>query len=501
MKFIYKGRDNNRNIIQGIIDAPTRREALIELKGEQKIVTVFLLKEKKEIPAIEFLKKRTEVFRENIKNKTTKMFTVQKKKKQSQEAIWLTPEIATSLTKDNTIFNVFIPEVEEAPEYISAEKPQFRKKTIKKEVGKKTFALPKEIIPPKRYNQKFKIPSREIKVFFEHLALLLSSGVPISKALTSLEKQIKNKNFKKIIGFIYKEIQAGNPLSYAIACFPQQFNRFSVSMVTIGETSGTLDKCLADIAKFMDKQLKVKNTIKGAMVYPIIVLVVLFIMMFLGSLFFIPMFSALFVDLGMELPMLTRVIFWVAERLYIVIIAALMLSIIISVLKKNKAVNIRYVKVMDNLLLSLPLIKGTAITANMFHFSYALALMLKNGIRIIDSLHLTADIVNNIYIKGEIKDSIKMLTEGIKLSEALEQQPHFSDIVTNVISVGEESGQMEYVLNQISEYYSEQLNLQINMLMQYIQPMAILLVAAIAVPVVFAIFIPLLDISSGQFME
>lgn len=499
MRLAYRGRDNNKEIVSGIIEAPTKRDALIELKGEQGIVTIFLLKEKKEIPALEFLKRKTG----SLRTKTVKFFAKQPKPK----IVMISPIDGSTITTKSTetVFSIFAeenPAMMENQQAPVSEKPQFKKKVTEKKKGTRILhALPKTINPPKIYKQKFRVPKRDIKMFFEHLALLLSSGVSISKALSSLGTQTANKSFKKIIGFIYQEIQSGNPLSYAIACFPKQFDRFSVAMVTIGETSGTLDRCLNDIAKLMDKQLKIANTIKGAMVYPIVILVVLLVMLFLGSLFFIPMFYALFLDLGMELPLLTRAVFWVAEHLYIAILAIFGLAASFHLLKKTEAGGIYYTQTKDKLLLKLPLISGATLCASMFHFSSAMALMLKNGIRVIDSLHLTADIINNIYIKEEVKDSIKLLTEGIALSEALEQQPHFSDIITNVISVGEESGRMEYVLNQISDYYSEQLNLKISMLMQYIQPAAILLVAAIAVPVIFAIFIPLLDISSGQFME
>ncbi len=205
-------------------------------------------------------------------------------------------------------------------------------------------------------------------------------------------------------------------------------------MVVVGEKSGTLDTCLLDMADFLEIQQKINQTIKSVTIYPRIVFVVLALLMVAGAKFFIPMFSELFNDVGMELPFLTRAIFWFADMLlYLIPAVAFFLAGIFLLLRTAKKLGEEYLYQKDKLALRFPVIKGLTMATSMFYFSHTLAIMLKNGVRLIDSLTMARDVVPNRVLQEEVHDAIEQVVEGSNLSDALFNEPHFDPIMANMI--------------------------------------------------------------------
>lgn len=509
-KYTYRGYNEKKEIVIGEIEASSTREAIHLLK-KKGIKTVFSMKPKLEIPFIEKWKERVSKIKKRFSNSFKSIGEKVYIQSKDSEIIQLIQKIdkALSTSKKEGLgkptINIFIDNgtledeiIQPARELI--EKPRFKQKIIKKN---KELKIPWEKIRrPAGQVKRVRISSKEIRHFTRQLAVLLSSGVSLSQALISLQEHIRNRKLKGIIGQIYSEIQEGNSLSYAMSRFPNQFNSLYLALVSVGETSGALDKCLFDITEFLQTQHRIKKSIKDAMIYPAIILTVVSILLIAGSQFFIPMFSKMFADLGLELPTLTKVVFWIADRLkYILIVLIAVIILLNTVFRFIKPLRRNYIVFKDTMFLRLPVIKDFVITMSMFYFAHALSLMLRNGIRIIDSLSMVLNIVPNKIIQAEIKDSTDLLIEGANLSEALMQQPHFSSIICSMVSTGEESGRLDEILDQTADYYSEQLKGHIETLVQWVQPAAILMIAAVVIPVVFAIFIPLLDVTSGQFMK
>jgi type IV pilus assembly protein PilC len=354
----------------------------------------------------------------------------------------------------------------------------------------------------RRDTKNARISLREVRQFMKQLAVLLSSGVSLSRALVILKDGTRSRRFRGLIQQVLDDVSAGNSLSYALSRYPKQFNDLCLALVAVGETSGTLSTCLFDAADFLETQEKTLRSIKGAMAYPVIILVVVTVMLVAGSQFFIPMFADLFADLGAELPRFTRMVFAAAGLIkYIVPAVVLGFAGTNLLLGRIKPLGEKYIRIRDEILLKLPLTRGLVLTGSLFYFSHIMGLMLKNGVRMIDSLIMSARTVPSAVVRAGIEDAAETVLEGVELSKALSRYSFFDSMFCSMVNTGEESGRLDYVLNYMASLYSEQLKTGINNAVQMLQPVMILAVAAVVIPVVLAVFIPLLDLTSGQFMQ
>lgn len=384
------------------------------------------------------------------------------------------------------------------------ERPEFKKRPVRRRGSMDGFAIAWDMIkgPTDGEVRRMRLSFKDIQFFTCRLALLLSSGVALASALKTLEEHAGNVRMRKMIHSIRDDVQNGHPLSYALMRFPSQFSHLYVAMVAVGEASGTLEQCLLDMADFMDTQQKIRQSIKNASIYPRVVVGVLLAMLILGSRFFIPMFKGLFFDFGMSLPFLTRAIFWVADSLVFILPAvALVFLALYLLLRYVKPLGEEYLYRRDGLLLRVPVVKDMLLSISMFHFSHTISVMLRNGVRLVDALLMARDVVPNKVLQYEVHDALEQVVGGVDLSEALFVQRNFDPLVASMIQTGEESGALDKAFTQTSEHYLVRVNDQVSMFVQWVQPASILLLAAVVVPVVLGIFLPLLDLMSGSFIN
>lgn len=378
------------------------------------------------------------------------------------------------------------------------ERPKFRKKDrVKKILREQRVSLDGLERPEVVTNAT--LPPKEIQHFARKFSLLISSGVSMSQSLIILYNYTANKSFKKVLHVIYDDIQQGYPLSYAMMRFPRLFNSLFVALIVVGETSGTIDKCLIDMADFLQIQQKIKQSVKSAVIYPRIVGVVMVILMVLASYYFIPMFSELMREMEVPLPALTRFIFAFSDHVTVILpVGFLIIVALYLVLRFVKPVGEAYLYMKDFLSLKLPVIKNFTVSVCMFSFSHTLALMIRNGIKMLDALELARDAMPNRLVQFDVEDAMAQVTEGVSLSQSLSSQPYFDMLVCSLVNTGEESGKLDDALSQASDFYSVQVKEQLELLVQWVQPLSILLIAGVVLPVIFAIFIPMLNLTSGN---
>lgn len=419
------------------------------------------------------------------------------KKVEKGSATASTPGQLTIVVKEQEANSV--PGVPEIPTGPPIQKPiQFKKKRQESR-GKKI--LWDQIKAHPKAEKKGRVLQKEILWFTKQLSILLSSGVPLTKSIATMQEHSVNRQFKHILDVILHDLQEGYPLSVALSRFPRQFSNLYVALVSVGESSGALPKCLLEISRFLDIQQKVTRGLKTAIIYPSIVLGVLLAMMVAGSYFFIPTFKDLLLSLDMELPALTRIVFFVAENILCCLGGLFGLAMLLHLpLRKIEGLGRQYIVMRDKLLLRVPIIKDLIVTSAMFYFTYTVSLMLHNGVRMVDSLIMAQNTVSNKVVQSEIYDTIELVGEGASLSEALAEQPHFNPIIRSMVHTGEESGRTDFILEQLGHYYAELLDVQIKNTIQFVQPAALLVMASVVVPVLFAVLVPLLDVTSGQFM-
>lgn len=515
--FYYKGKNKNDESVYGSVEANSRREAILQIKNND-IVVILSLKSKNKKGLLDDTRLSTKRMFSKVGRRKTKP----KKKEVEQQSVALQNilkkiETANNITVSKSvpdkallddsknIFNIFIQAdaktVQE--EVMTEQKPKFKEVKPIREIKEKETVYEKSvdwnsIQIEESKKSTIKLKYKVIRVFTKRLAILLSSGVSLTQSLLMLQKT-DNKKMKSVCNSLYNDIQEGNTLTYALSKFPRTFNKLYLAMVQIGESSGTLAECLTDITEFMDQGNKITKKIRGAMIYPIIIFVVVLLMMVLGSIFFIPMFSELFVDMAIPLPTITKVVFAVSDHIVLFVgIPAAFFILMHLLMIKIKPLREAYKKITDKINLRLPVIGNFIQTVSMFYFSHTLALMIKNGIRLLDSLSLTQEAITNTVINHELNEVSELIINGSSLSESLAQQAHFEPLVSDIISTGEESGKMHFALKETSKYYEEQVEGKTVMISELVQPISILIVALfIVLPVLLAIFLPLIDVSTG----
>lgn len=351
--------------------------------------------------------------------------------------------------------------------------------------------------PEVKENMKIKIKSKEIVMFTRRLQIMLSSGVPLLTSLISL-RNTSSEKLEMVLSKVVEDIQVGRSFSEALAKFPSQFDTTYIALVSIGETSGSLQQSLKDIIRVKEQSDKIDRKVRVASVYPIAIGIVLIVFLIGANFLFIPQFSAQFEAQGTELPQFTQLVFGISEY-FPWIMGAVALMIMTFVILDRKIPEFHYLwrRNWDKFKLKAPVIKNVSNASYMYSFSSNIALMLDNGIRLSDTLALTGKTINNIFLKNDIEDVSNLMLHGLTFSESLEQQENFDVILINIASTGEQSGKMVFSLEQVAEYYEQELTRQIDSLLELVQPVSILLIGLTVAPIIIAAYLPILDMSSG----
>lgn len=398
----------------------------------------------------------------------------------------------------NTDYNKEIIRAEESLSSQKVKKAPLPKKKDKNEGKKLDWSLLETKDTPEiKNNMKIKVKQKEIIMMTRRLHIMLSSGVPLLSSMESI-KNTSSEKLAQVLDSIISDVQRGITFSEALSKFPRLFDTTYIALISIGETSGTLEKSLEDVLRVKDQEQKVKRKIKVASVYPAIISIVLVVFMIAANLWFIPQFKNQFEQQGLQLPAFTRIVFKISDYFAYIAIGLGILIAIFIVLKRNiPEVNYMYRRYYDKLKLKFPVIKKLNNASYMYSFAINISLMLKNGIRLSDTLTLTGKTIDNIYIRNEIEEIGGLMVQGLTFSEAISQQEDFDPTLTSIAKTGEKSGRMSFALQQVAEYYEQELTRQIDSLLEMVQPVTLLLIGLIIGPIIIAVYLPILNMSSG----
>lgn len=398
----------------------------------------------------------------------------------------------------NTDYNMEIIRAEESLSSQKVKKAPLQKKKDKNEGKKLDWSLLETKDTPEiKNNMKIRIKQKEIIMMTRRLHIMLSSGVPLLSSMESI-KNTSSEKLAQVLDSIISDVQRGIPLSEALAKFPRQFDTTYIALISIGETSGNLEKSLEDVLRVKEQEQKVKRKMKVASVYPAIISIVLVVFMIAANLWFIPQFKNQFEQQGLQLPAFTRIVFKISDYFAYIAIGMGILIAIFIVLKRNiPEVNYMYRRYYDKLKLKFPVIKKLNNASYMYSFAINISLMLKNGIRLSDTLTLTGKTIDNIYIRNEIEEIGGLMVQGLTFSEAISQQEDFDPTLTSIAMTGEKSGRMAFALQQVADYYEQELTRQIDSILEMVQPITLLLIGLIIGPIIIAVYLPILNMSSG----
>jgi type IV pilus assembly protein PilC len=339
-----------------------------------------------------------------------------------------------------------------------------------------------------------------ITQFARQLSTLQDAGLPILRSLKILEQQQKSGTFKKVVGYTAEDIEGGSTLSEAMARFPRAFDRLFVSMVAAGETGGVLDLILARVADFMEKAQKLKRQVTSAMIYPLVVLTAAFFILLGLMMFVIPKFEDVLAEMVQgELNAVTQTVLgisdWIALRFGWVILLGVPFLIIV-LLKFTRQFRVGRL-VLDTIKLKLPVIGQLSSKVSVTRWTRTLGTLIGAGVPILDALNVTRETAGNEVFANMLANVHDSIRQGESFADPLRHSKTVDLIVSNMVAVGEETGDLDKMLLKVADNYDEQIDAMVSSLMSLLEPIMILVLGSIVMVIVLAVFLPMIQIITG----
>ena len=338
-----------------------------------------------------------------------------------------------------------------------------------------------------------RIPMMQKILFVHNLSIMVKAGLSIVDGLKILAEQVENKRLKSIIREVKDRVEKGEQLSDALSEFPQVFPSIYVSMIAAGEAAGKLEESLTQVSSQMKKSYELSSHIKGALIYPAVVLIAMAGVGVGMVVFVLPKILGMFNEMNVELPLPTRILIFVVNStqkygIFMLFGFIMFIGLCVWLMKKP-----RVKEVVHGLILKLPIFGPVIKKVNIARFTMTLSSLLKSAIPIIDAVKITSNVEGNVKYRNDLLAVSESLKKGEALSESLARSPsRFPPMVVQMIMVGEQSGEVESMLKELSDYYSDEVDNTMKNFSTIIEPVLILLlgigVAGIAVSVIMPIY-------------
>jgi type IV pilus assembly protein PilC len=359
-----------------------------------------------------------------------------------------------------------------------------------KEEGK---GLNKELKLP-RFGGK-KINTKDLVVFTRQFATMIDSGLPLVQCLDILSAQQENANFKSIILNVKESVEGGSTFADALGKHPKAFDALYVNLVAAGEVGGILDTILSRLAAYMEKAMKLKKQVKGAMVYPATIMSIAAIVIAVILIFVIPTFAKMFTEFGSDLPAPTKFVIALSNFIvkYIIVIIGAFVGAVF-VFKKYYATSGGRKK-MDQLVLKAPIVGPLVRKVAVARFTRTLGTMVSSGVPILDGLDIVAKTAGNKVIEEAIYKVRQAISEGKTIAEPLAECGVFPPMVVQMISVGEATGAMDTMLNKIADFYDDEVDSAVGALTSMMEPMLMVFLGVTVGGLVIAMYLPIFKIA------
>ncbi|MDR2513303.1 MAG: type II secretion system F family protein [Puniceicoccales bacterium] len=346
----------------------------------------------------------------------------------------------------------------------------------------------------KKTKRSGKVRNELLTIFTRQLATLLQAGLPLLRALEILHKQERNSRMKYILSTLCENVQSGNNLSDAMAQHPKSFDRLYVNMIRAGEAGGVLDRVLDRLAMFMEKAMRLRNRIKAAMTYPAVVITIALLIVWLLMVFVVPKFQNMISGQNATMPPLTQIVIDISNLLVSYWYVTPLVALGIITLARSMLASRVGKKIWDNFVFHLPAI-GTFVTiASVARFTRTFGTLMASGVPILQALTITRDTMSNVVLGEALTTVHDRVRDGEPLSVPLEQAKVFPAMVTSMIQVGEETGQLPEMLNRVADTYDEEVDNAVGALTSIIEPLLIVFLALVVGTIVVAMFLPMLTL-------
>ena len=334
------------------------------------------------------------------------------------------------------------------------------------------------------------------KIFLaRQLSVMLGAGLPIDQCFKIINLQTRKQILKRIYAEILKDLEEGKSLSFAIAKHRKAFDPVFIAVVRSGESTGQLDKVLGQLADRMETTYDFNSKVRGAMVYPIFVVVTMIIIIYLMMIFVVPSLSTVFADLGSELPWSTRAIIAVSRFTQHYWWLELILFAIIGIALFFVFKSYRDGSAWDRIKIKLPGLKNLFTMVYMARFAGTMSMLIKAGIPIMETLAVTADVLQNRIYNESLRKVAMQVERGIPMSVPLEKDPFFPVLVPQMILVGEQTGKMEIVLEKLAEFYQKEVDSLTKTVASMIEPILIVIIGFGVGFLLFSIIYPIYSIA------
>ena len=346
-----------------------------------------------------------------------------------------------------------------------------------------------------------KVKSNDLVIFTRQLSTMISAGVPLLRGLSSLSKHAESKALKKILDGIVKDVEAGAPFGDALAKYPNTFSDVYVNMVRAGEAAGILDEILKRLAQQQEKNATIRKKIKSAMAYPTVLVIIMTIAFFGLMLFVIPQIGKILKDLGgpdAQLPVLTQIMLGISAALinYWYIIFPILGGGIFSLLRFIKTP--RGKSIFHHVILKIPAIKGIIRKVAVARFARTFSALMGAGVAVLEALSVTGKAIGNIVYEEALADAAEKVKSGKQLSQVIEgYEDLFPSIVSQMLSVGEETGQTDTVLIKVADFYEEEVDVAIDGLSAIIEPVMIVIMGSMVGLIAASVMGPIASLSQN----
>ncbi|MEE8417897.1 MAG: type II secretion system F family protein [candidate division Zixibacteria bacterium] len=338
------------------------------------------------------------------------------------------------------------------------------------------------------------IKKLDLSRFTRQFATMISAGLPMVQCLEILGAQMESAEFRKVIVNVKEAVQSGATLSEALGRQKKVFDDLYVNMVEAGEIGGALDTILIRLALYREKSDRLVRKVKGALVYPIVVMVVAGGVTFAMLRFIVPIFAKMFSGLGAELPAPTKFILdlsnFLKENTLLIIFLLVVAIIGFKLFLKNPKGRLLF----DGFKLKMPLMGSLVRKSAISRFTRTLSTLLSSGVSILDALNITAKTAGNMVLHNAIKKSMISIAEGETITKPLKEVGVFPPMVTQMISVGEKTGGLDEMLSKIADFYDEEVDAAVAALTSIIEPVIIVFMGAIIGGILIAMYLPMFDI-------
>jgi len=336
---------------------------------------------------------------------------------------------------------------------------------------------------------------QDLSVVTRQLATLIKAKITIIESLSALEDQTENKTLRIILSEVKQKVNEGSSLANALKDYPKVFNNVFVNMVDAGEQSGTLEVVLLRLAEFTEGQVSLKNKIKGAMLYPIIMMTVGALLMGIIFIFVIPKITKVFVSMKKELPIQTKFCIWLSNFMkdywWAIIIGIFLLWSFFLKYISTKDGEARW----HRAILRMPIVGDIATMINVSRFCSTLATLLSSGVPILTSLRIVSNLIGNVHMQKAVVDARDSVSEGGSIATPLERSGLFPPLVTHMIRLGEKSGEIQQMLQIVGHNYEEQVNTKLGGLTSVLEPIMMVGMGGAVGFIVFSVIVPMMEIN------